>query len=321
MRYFKIKIAEIDHQNDQFKLSYLSSRERLTESIRRIGLIHPVILRTSIASEGYQIVSGFQRIQSCLDLGIKDIYAAVYERDELPDINALLLNLHQTITSRHLNILEKSLALKKLQNTGDMEKETIIRDILPLLSLEPNENIFDRVLSLWELTEGIKKYIVENDVNLSNAVRFLNFSSEDQTKIIKLLSTLKLGLNKLKELLTYIEEIGHRDDISPHEMVSDEMEAILSNDDVPTPQKANQIRGLLKRKRFPKLVAMEKEVQENIKQLKLPPEILLSTPPFLEGDKLKVEFSFKNREELKKIINKLSDISDHEELETILKML
>ena len=90
---------------------------------------------------------------------------------------------------------------------------------------------------------------------------------------------------------------------------------------MPTPQKTEYIRKRLKEKRFPKLLSLEGELQSKLRALKVPPEVSLSAPPFLEGEKLNVTFSFKNREELKKIIGRLSDISDKKELESILKML
>ena len=321
MTYRKVSLDRIDLLNDQFQISYMANRKQLTESIRKTGLIHPIILRSTELNGHYQIVSGFRRVHSCMDLNMKQIDAIVYEKDELSDVRALLLNLHQTVTSRNLNLIEKSLILNKLHHTDGMEKETILCDVMPLLNLEPYGELFEHVSKLQELTDRVKIYIVENDVGLRNAVRFQRFSSEDQKAIIKLISPLKLGQNRLKEILTYIDEIHYRDEVSASEIIDNEIEAILTNHNIPTPQRAEHVRRLLKKKRFPKLVTMEKEIQKNLKQLKLPPEISLSTPSFLEGEKVKVEFLFKSTQELKKIVNKLSDISDQKELKTILEML
>ena len=299
----------------------MTDRTRLTESIRNVGLIHPIILRSMESDRHFQIVSGFLRVKSCIDVPMKEIDSIVYRHDELSDIKALLLSLHQTATSRNLNLIEKSLALGKLSEVSRMKKAEIMNDIMPLLHLEPSETILHNVVHLGKLTDEVKASIVQNDVTLGNALLFSEFSKEDQKDLLKLLSPLKPGTNRLKELLTTIDEIRHRDELPVREIIDSEMKTALANQNMPTPQKTEYIRKRLKEKRFPKLTSLEGTIQKNLRQLKLPPEISLSTPPFLEGDRLKVEFSFKNVEELKKIINKLSDVSNQKELKVLLKML
>ncbi|UCE17690.1 MAG: ParB N-terminal domain-containing protein [Gemmatimonadota bacterium] len=321
MIYKKVPIVEIDLRNDRFRISYMPHRKRLTESIHAIGLIHPIILRTINSTEYCQIISGFQRVQSCIDLNMKQIDSIIYSSDELSDAKALLLSLHQTVTSRAMNLIEKSLCLRKLSEIGHMEEATLITDIMPLLDLEPGKKIFQNVMRLWELDDHLKAYIVENNVALSNAALFSSFSREDQKNLFDLIIPLRLGTNKLKEFLTHIDEIRHRDEIVASQIIDSEMKTILADQNMPTPQKIETIRKRLKEKRFPALAALEKKIQNNLRQLKLPPELSLSIPPFLEGEKLKVDFSFKNEEELREIIIKLTALSRQKELETILEML
>lgn len=317
----KVSIAQIDLKNDQFQLSYLTDRSRLTESIRKVGLLHPVILRLVSSTDCYQIVSGFQRVRSCIELNMERIDGVIYEPDELPDWKALLLSVHQTATSRNLNLMEKSLALRKLGETGEIKKAELVSDIMPLLGLEPSEKVLGNVVRLAELTDGVKAYIVENGVALGNAVRFLEFSPADQRQLLELILPLKLGTNRLREFLTLIDEICRRDDIAVRKIVDRQTEAILADPNIPGPQKAGRIRGRLREKRFPRTVASERELRANLKQLKLPPELSLTPPPFFEGGRLKLELTFEKVEELKRIIKKLADISDRKELKEILGKL
>lgn len=316
-----ISIDAIDLRNDQFQISYMADHHRLTESIGQIGLIHPVVLRSTPPTEHYQIVSGFQRVKSCLELKFNQINGVVYRQDELPDSQAIVLALHQTATSRPLNLIEKSLALRKLISVGQLSGKEIMSNIMPVLDLEPNVKIFKNVSELWELTDDLKAYIVQKNVALNNAIMFLNFNEEDQNDLHKLISPLKLGTNRLKEFLVMIDEMCHRDEIPVHGIIDEEMNTILTNPDMPTPQKTEAIRSQLRQKRFPKISSLEKDIQEKLKQLKLPPNLALSPPPFLEGDRMKVQFEFKNREDLDKIIRKLAEISDDDALTALLDML
>lgn len=321
MNYSTVTIDKIDLQNDQFQISYMADHEHLTESIRKIGVIHPAILRSIESNDQYQVVSGFQRVRSCIHLNLKQISSIIYEQRELSDRKALLLSLHQTTTSRVLNLIEKSLALRKLDEIGRMKEVELIHDIMPLLDLEPNDKIFNDVIRLWNLPDEVKTYIVQHEVALGNALLFLEFCKEDQKNLLKLISPLKLGTNRMKEFLITIDEILRRDEIQVSGIIDTEMKATLADQNISIPQKTERIRMRLKKKRFPKMVTLETKIQKNLKQLKLPPELSLTLPPCLEGDTLKVAFSFKNEEGLKKIINKLSDISDQKELKSLLKML
>ena len=67
--------------------------------------------------------------------------------------------------------------------------------------------------------------------------------------------------------------------------------------------------------------AIESRDAAYLKRLKLPPGLTLSTPPFLEGDGLKVGFTFTNEKELKSMVKKLSEIHDDDVLKAILRML
>jgi hypothetical protein len=319
--YTEVATDMINLRDDQFHISFMADRRRLIESIRHIGLLHPVVLRSTPSPDQYQIVSGFQRVKSCRDLNFSRINSLVYGQDELPDSRAILLTVHQTVTSRPLNLVEKSLTLRKLTSLGRLSEAEVTTNIMPFLALEPHLKIFRSVSGLWNLTDTLKTYIVQNDVALSNAIMFLNFNQKDQQDLYRLIAPLKLGTNRLRELLIMIDEICRRDDISVRSIIDEEIRSILSKPDMPTPQKSEAIRGRLKRKRFPKIVSLENEVQEKLKKLKLPPTVTLTTPPFLEGDRLKVHCEFKNADEFNKIIQKLSEISNDDAFTSLLDML
>jgi len=255
----KVPIADIDLENGQFNLSYLTDRGRLTESIRQVGLLHPVVLRSADSQGRCQIVSGFQRIRSCIDLDMKYIDGIVHGREELPDAKALLLTLHQTATSREMNLIEKSLALKRLSDTARIDDERLRTHIMPLLNLEPSEKVIRSVVGLWELTDGVKAYIVQGGVTLGNAIRFLEFPLEDLDDLLELISPLRLNTNRLKEFLTLVIEICRRDDVSVREIIDGETRDILADSDIPTPQKGERIRRRLRKRRFPQMAAVERD--------------------------------------------------------------
>ena len=186
-----VSIEKIDLQDDTFQVSYMTDRGKLQESIRQIGIIHPVVLRSLPSGDTFQIVSGFQRVHCCIELNINQINSLVYHQEELPDAEAIVLTVHQTATSRQLNLIEKSLVLQKLKAMGQLADAEIISNIMPLLDLEPNPKILNHVIRLWDLSDDLKTFIIYNTVALNNAVAFLNFNKKDRKDLYRLLSSLK----------------------------------------------------------------------------------------------------------------------------------
>ncbi len=80
--------------------------------------------------------------------------------------------------------------------------------------------------------------------------------------------TLKLSLNKQKEILTIVKEISLREDIPILKVIkTDRVQKILSNEDLDRNQKIRKIRIYLKQRRFPVITAAEKEFENQLKNL------------------------------------------------------
>ena len=85
--------------------------ERLRSSIQEVGLIQPVLLREK--PDGYQIVSGFRRIAVVRELGHPEIDSRIVG-EETEDLKLFFISLHENLTSRGFNTVEKAMALGKL---------------------------------------------------------------------------------------------------------------------------------------------------------------------------------------------------------------
>lgn len=316
-----VSLADIDIENRQFCFSYPSHDRRLTESIRSVGLIHPIVARARPSHHRYQIISGFRRVASCLELNMKEIQAMLFEADEFTDRQLLLLSLHQTVSSRGLNLIEVSLVLRRLKELGGLSEQELTDDILPLCRLQPHRTVLRGLEGMWTFPEATKAYIVNNEVSPGNAALFTEFPPQEQEDLLKLIEPLKLGTNRLKEFLTLMTEIRHREAVSLQEIIDDNMRLTLHDENIPVPQKTEAIRGFLKRKRYPKLAEMEHEIRKKTEAMKLPPGISFSLPPYLEGDQARFAFSIQSTDDLRPIIRKLMEITENSSLDDILKML
>ena len=316
----KIEIDAIDLRNHSFSMAFHPTLEGLMRSIGQVGLLQPIIVREKSHGAGYQVISGFKRLTVCNQLGLKEIEAFSFRKSEMGDLEAFQIALHENLTTRGLNLIEKSMVLQKLVHQFGLSRDSIVRDYMPMLGLQPNPKILEKTSQLVELEALIKRYIVEEEVSLGNATQFLEFAPEDQVEIGKLVSELKLGENTLREVLTLLREICLRDGVTLKDLIQGEIEGIVSNITISKVQKTNRVRRRLQEMRYPKLTELENAFREKRKGLRLSPGISLQPPPYFEGDQLKVEFRFGNVVEFKDIISKLMEASERKELGEMIEM-
>jgi ParB family chromosome partitioning protein len=315
-----IPLQQIDLSDDTFSVSYLPDVQKLRSSIEEIGLIQPVFLREK--SGGYQIVCGFRRISVMKELGKSEIESKVFEEKEMDEFQFFSLSLHENLTTRGFNTVEKAIALDKLIHRFQMDPDIVLQTFLPLFLLEPNEKILNTFLSLAQMEEETKAYVLKEEVSRSNIRKFAALNPGDRIAILSLISLLKLGENRLREILTLLEEISRRNQNRVREIVQrPEIKAVLSQKELTPSQKTERVKKILVDLRYPKMHQLEEEFEKKKKGLNLPSSVTLHHQPFFEGRGLRVQFQFETMEEYKAVLSTLSQLVDKEEFKGLVKNL
>lgn len=310
----KIGIDTIDSKDQFFSMTFCPKLEDLRRSIGQVGLLQPVMVREKSQGPGWQVISGFKRLTVCEQLGLKEVEAFSYRKSELRELAGFHMALQENLTTRGLNLMEKAMVLHKLVHQFELSENSVARDYMPMLGLQPNLRILRAMSQLVHLPGEIGRYIVEEEVSLGNAARLLEFPPEDQEEIGRLVPQLKLGENTLKEFLTFLQEICLRDGLRMRELVHGQIEAIAHHANLSKAQNTLRIRRRLREMRFPRLTELEKVFREKRKGLGLGPGISLQPPPYFEGDTFRLEFGFKDVEQLKAILSKLTEASERREM-------
>jgi len=314
----KIPVQQIDLSDDTFFVNYLPDLQKLRSSIEEVGLIQPVLLRKK--SGGHQIVCGFRRISVMKELGKSEIEARVFEEKETDEFQLFSLSLHENLMTRGFNAVEKAIALDKLIHRFQIDPATVIKTFLPLFSLEPNEKILNTYISLAQMEDEIKTYVLKEEVSRSNIRKLSALTPDDRTAVLSLISSLKLGENRLREILTLLEEISRRNQCKEKDIIQwSEIQAVLSQRELTPSQKTEQIRKVLADLRYPKLNQMEKDFEKKRRDLNLPSNIALHHPPFFEGKRLKIEFQFETTDEYRSAVSSLSLLADKKEFGEMLE--
>ena len=314
----RIPLQQTDLSDDTFSVNYLPDLQKLRSSIGEVGLIQPVLLRKK--SDAYQIVCGFRRISVMKELGKSEIESRVFEEREMGEFQLFFLSLHENLTTRGFNAVEKAIALNTLIHRFQIDPATVVKTFLPLFSLEPNEKILNTYLSLAQMGDEIKTYVLKEEVSRSNIRRLSTLTPDNRMAILSLICPLKSGENRLREVLTLLEEVSRRNQCKEKDIVQrSEIQMILSQKELTPSQKTERMKKVLTDLRYPKLNQMEKTFEKKRKGLNLPSNILLHHPPFFEGKGLKIEFQFETTEEYRSILRSLSGLSDKKAFEEMIE--
>jgi hypothetical protein len=244
----------------------------------------------------------------------------VFKKREINDLGLFSISLHENLTTRGFNTVEKAIALDKLVHYFQIDPMVMINTFLPLFSLEPHEKILKTYLSLAQMEEEVKSYVLKEEASRSNIRILSNFDSEDRKDLILLFSSLKLGENRLREMLTLIEEISRRDQTNVRDIVHrPEIQTILSQKELTPSQKTERVKKVLIDLRYPRMHQMEKGFEKKRRDLNLPYGLSLRHQPFFEGRGLRIEFQFETLEEYRSILSSLSGLPDKKEFQEILK--
>jgi ParB family chromosome partitioning protein len=314
----RIPLQQIDLSDDTFSVNYLPDLQKLRSSIEEMGLITPVLLRKK--SRGHQIICGFRRISLMKELGKSEIESKVCEEKEMDEFQFFSLSLHENLTTRGFNAVEKAIALDKLVHRFQIEPAAVIKTFLLFFSLEPNEKILNTYLSLAQMEDGIKTYVLKEEVSRSNIRRLSTLTPDNRMAVLSLISSLKLGENRLKETLTLLEEISRRNQCQGKDIVQrPEIQAILSQKELTPSQKTERTKKVLTDLRYPKLNQLEQAFEKKRRDLNLPSNLSLHHPPFFEGKRLKIEFEFETTEEYRGIISRLTRLVDNKDFHELMK--
>jgi ParB family chromosome partitioning protein len=282
-----------------------------------MGLIQPVLLREK--RDGYQIVCGFRRVFLFRELGNVEIDSHIFGDGEWEDRQFFFLSLHENLTTRGFNTVEKAIALEKLVHRFEVGRAEVVKAFLPFFSLEPNEKILNTYLSLAQMEDEVKRYVLKEEVSRSNIRKLSTLSHDDRTTLLSLLSSLRLGENRLREVLNLLDEISRREGLRMKEVVQQkEFQNIFSRKNLTPSQRAERVKKVLMDLRYPRMRERERTFEKKRGELNLPPFLSLNHQPFFEGKGMKIEFQFETIEEYQKILSALSILSDKKEFQEMI---
>jgi ParB-like chromosome segregation protein Spo0J len=306
-----VAISDIDLKPGPFNMSFNFDLEPLKASIDKFGVLNPPYLLKA-SDSALIVVAGYRRLLAVRESGWPDLVCEILPED-LPPLEALLLNLYDNLAHRHLNAIEKGMILQRL--TGFLTKEQVVSDFMSLLGLPSNNTTLELYLDLMNLEETIKISIATERLSLRVTSLMNKISRDDRLTINDLFTTLKWSFNQQWEIIQWLIEIASREGRSIKAILDEQqVKQVLQHGTMNKPQKVKTIVRILKARRFPSLLKAERSFQEAVSELPLPLGVRIIPPPFFEGVDYRLEVVFTTGQELK---DKLAELFDLRGLEKV----
>jgi len=300
-----IPLEDIDLDDAAFRLSYGPDLGPLKQSIGRVGLINPPVVRRRTDAR-YQIICGYRRVCALREIGVSSAVCKLVTPGTA-DEACLLLNLYDNTSHREFNPIEKSMAINRFLN--HFPEDRVVSDFLPLLKLKPHITQLQAFQPLCRLEKELQDALLEGIIDVHTALRLAQLDPEIRTCLARLLIVLRLSVSKQSEVMSSILEIACRENVSPTVVVDDTaVRFILEHARLNQPQKGDAVLRHLREKRYPHLTAKEKQVKGVLKKVKLPQGISITPPPFFEDNRYCLSVYFTGWNELKERLDLLDPL-------------
>ena len=309
-----LPLKDINFKDERFRISYYFSLEKLSLSIKEIGLIQPPLI--SLIDKHFVLVTGWKRVLACRQLGFLSIPCWLVDSND--HLKLFLMSFYENLTCREFNLLEKAEIIKKLNEFGE-EKRRIIKFYLPLLGLPSTNYYFQAYLQFSQFEPEFKALIHDKNMSFASVELCTVFNSMERKLLIPLLRP--LSQNKQKELLEFLYEISRREGRPAWKILkSKEIKEIISSENLSPFQKANKIRLLLKKRRYPHLSSWQEAFDSFLKKASWPKEVAIDHSPYFEGKEMVAHFKFKDDNEFRERLLKLQKVASKAEFSQIFKL-
>ena len=299
-----IPLSRIDLQDDTFRISTRADVSDLLASIQYDGLITPPLLIEK--SSGFIVVSGFRRIAACLKLEWKDISARIL-KPNVAALDCLRLAIAENSLQRSLNLIEISRCLHKL--SFYIADTRHLAESASSLGLPSNPSIINKIKDLSLLPWPIQSSILTDTISLAMAKELESMEADLAITFARLFEQLKIGLNRQREILTMVKEIGRRDGLSRQAVMAEKrFIEIMTHRDLDRGQKSRHLRAYLRRRRYPRIAEAEKTFEFHHKKLNLGNDIKLIPPKDFETSRYGLNLTFSNLEQLRILQARLNRI-------------
>ena len=266
------------------------------------GLLQSPLLVAS--DNGFKIVCGRRRLEVIRKTtdGSGEISVCLAENSSRQELFRRAL--WENLAIREFNPVETAdiyIAALELFTEDEIEKE-----IMPALKLPLKPRFTMRCQAVAGFSRELRDLLAAGSVDVETVDLIKGWSVKERTALIDLVAETGLRRNKLREVVSRLDDLACRDEVSPLEFLSDARKAALNEAggiDV------ELLRSYLKARLYPHLTAAHLEFAALQEKFFWPTNLRLDPPPDFEGGEYRLSFTFTGSDEWGKICDKLASVA------------
>ncbi len=300
-------LVDIDFEDRTFPFSYGIIPASLESSIANVGLLQAPLLVAG--DNGYKIVSGRRRLEVLRNKAIRktaakslEIAVTVAEKSSFQELFRRAL--WENLTIREFNLVEVAdiyIAALKIFRPDELEKE-----IMPALKLPIKPRFQQRCQVVVGFSRPLRELLANGTIDGETVDLIREWSVDERAALAELVVEFSLRRNKLREVVSRLEDLSRRDRVSPLEPLSAARKFVLvESGGVDVELLRTHLKSLL----YPHLTAAQNEFASRQESFAWPANLRLESPPDFEGGKFRLSFTFTDAKEWQKTCEKLNSVA------------
>ena len=230
----------------------------LTESIRKSGIINPVVVRPIEGTENYEIISGHRRIFAAKKAGLLEVPALIYALDKDAAIVAVV---DSNFNRENILPSEKAFAYKMRNEALKRQNKDLVQvglgDQVAMVRASESASQIKRYVRLTKLNKQLLDMVDEGRIAFTPAVELSFLNDIEQNDLLEVMEVTEATPNLSQAMR--LKEISQKDGLTP-ESISEILSELKANQ-----RERLHIQTEKIRKFFPKSYTLQQMEDEIIK--------------------------------------------------------
>ena len=190
-----LRLSQVDPNRSQPRKKFEEeSLEELADSIRRFGVLQPILVKKT--GSRYEIIAGERRWRASRKAGLREIPAIVREHSDQETVE---LSLIENIQREDLNPIEEAKAFKRLLDEFGLRQEDLAERV------SKSRTAITNAIRLLKLDERVQNMVVEEKISMGHARALIPVEiPEEQYLLACQVSDKKLSVPDVEKLVKNI---------------------------------------------------------------------------------------------------------------------
>ncbi|NTW16035.1 MAG: ParB/RepB/Spo0J family partition protein [Syntrophaceae bacterium] len=194
-------------------------QKRLVTSIKKNGIIQPIVVRRS--GSAYEIIAGERRWRAAQEAGLKEVPIIVRDAE---DSQAAELSLIENVQREGLNSLDEAEAYRMLMSTFGMSQEELSARV------GKDRSTIANTIRLLKLPAEIKKALIDKTISAGHARALLMVDTPgEQIKVLNIILNKTLSVRETENLIQRLTKKPAKKSAAKKDPVLRDLEKELSS--------------------------------------------------------------------------------------------